>query len=211
MGGPLPWLRLPAQRYVALGAQPLQNRLLPHPRCGRVMDRRFGDRAIHSQLARPRDPRLSGQLGGPVIEQVQGLRLDGLRQAQERGRIGDPPKIFAREPAQDQTIGDPLQRLLVALSIQVLDIEQAQNDFGRRGVPSMHSGQSIASDQIGPDRLEQGVIIEQAIELEQHRIGLAGQFRDADKDVFRRVSGHEHSTFLHRARGSRSFYQLDDL
>jgi hypothetical protein len=66
----------------------------------------------------------------------------------------------------------------------MLDDEQAQNGFGRRGVPSMDGGQPVAPDQITPDFLGQGVIVEQAIQLDQYRIRLVRQFGDTGKDVF---------------------------
>src|SRR5258707_6923313 len=93
----------------------------------------------------------------------------------------------------------------------MLDHEQAQESFPRRGVAPMDGGQTVTPGQVGAYLLVEHVVVEQAVEVDQHRIGLVGQFRDAGKDIFRRIAVDEHgagSSWPMPSSGSATFYHL---
>ena len=45
---------------------------------------------------------------------------------------------------------------------------------------------------VGTDEGVQLVVVEQAVQLDEHRIGLVGQFRHARKHVFHRIAVDQH-------------------
>lgn len=59
-------------------------------------------------------------------------------------------------------------------------------------MPAVHRSQPIALGQVDADLLEEVVVVEQAVELDQHRVGLISQFGHARKDVFGRIAVNEH-------------------
>jgi len=74
----------------------------------------------------------------------------------------------------------------------MLHDQQAENGLGWRGMAAMDGRQPIALHQIAAHLLKQAIIIEQAIELAQHRVYPGGEFGHAGKDVFGRIAIHEH-------------------
>ena len=55
---------------------------------------------------------------------------------------------------------------------------------------------AIPPHEIRMHLLIQPIVIEQAIHLHQHRVGLVGSFRHAGKDVFGRIAVDEHQAAL---------------
>jgi hypothetical protein len=121
------------------------------------------------------------------------------RPAQQGGGSGHPLKIYASKPAQDQAIGDALHRLLVAPAVHMLDDEQTQNGLGRGRVAPTHSGEPIAPHQVAAHLGKQEIVIEQAIQLVQHRVYLVGQFGHACEYLFRQIPIYQHGTSLQEA------------
>ena len=120
--------------------------------------------------------------------------------AQQRRLVGDPLEIDPTEPAQDQGVRYPLDRLLVAPGVQMLDHQQPQEHLsGRRG-SAMDQRQPVALAQIAADLLVELVIVEQVVELDEHRVRLVGQFRHPCKDIFGLVAVDEHSSASHQRR-----------
>src|SRR5439155_6202220 len=86
----------------------------------------------------------------------------------------------------------PRFRFLIAPLIQVLEDEHAQQHFHWRRVPPMDQGETIAFPKVTPDLLIQLVIVEQSVQLSQHRIGLLGQLGNLRKHIFSFILVNKH-------------------
>jgi len=62
--------------------------------------------------------------------------------------------------------------------------QHAQDDFDGGGMPSVHQGPPIPFSQVIAHLLIQLVILEQHVELLEHRIGLSGHFGHTSKHIF---------------------------
>ncbi len=74
----------------------------------------------------------------------------------------------------------------------MFDEQQPENGFNWRRMPSPVDSVRKAPGQVGFDLLEELIILEQDIELFEHRVGLPRQFRYPRKDIFWRVAINEH-------------------
>ncbi len=71
-----------------------------HAAIGRMVNGRLDTGAIDAQFAGMGDLGLAGQLGRPVGQRVQGVGLNGLRPAQQRGLSGHALEVDAAKPTQ---------------------------------------------------------------------------------------------------------------
>lgn len=101
-------------------------------------------------------------------------------------------EIDAAEPAQHQRVGHLLDGFGVAPRVEVLHDQQPQQHLGGRRVAAMHRCEPIATRQVSAHLLVQLVVLEQVVELDEHGVGLVGQFRHAGKDVFGWIAVDEH-------------------
>jgi hypothetical protein len=76
----------------------------------------------------------------------------------------------------------------------VLHHQEAQEHFGRSGVPPLHRRQAVAPHQVATHLRIELVVVEEAVELHEDRVRLGGQFRHAGKDIFGFVALDEHAT-----------------
>jgi hypothetical protein len=162
------------------------------PAVGRVMDGGLDHRRVHPQLARSRHLGLLGQKGDPVEQRLQRRRTDGVRPAQEGRIVRHAPEIDPREPAQHQGVRHALFCLCEAPAIQMLDHEQTQENFPRRGVAPMDGGQPVAPRQVGAYLAVELVVVEQAVEVHEHGVGLVREFGHAGEHILCVVVVDEH-------------------
>ncbi len=71
----------------------------------------------------------------------------------------------------------------------------------------MHRRQPVAAGEVGTHLLGEQVVLEQLVELDEHRIGLVGQLRHPHKDIFRRIAIDEHDHASLPLTGSTPFYR----
>src|ERR687886_1179279 len=135
----------------------------------RVMDRGLHHRAVNAQLAPARHFEPSRQLNHALVEGEERLWRDEVGPAQQCGVVRHLLQINAAELAQDQTVGDEVLNLLVAPAVEALDHKQAQNDLDRRARASEDQAVWRTPCQVGLDAPKDAVVLEQGIELAQHR------------------------------------------
>jgi len=157
-----------------------------------MMDRRLHHRAVQPQLPPFRDLHLPRQHGDPVNQRRQRGRLDGVRPAQQRRAIGHPLEIDPAEPAQHQTVGYPPFGLRETPIEEVLHDQQPQDHLRWRGMPSMVARVRIAADQVRAHHLEERLIVQQRVELAQHRVGLPRQLGYPREHVLRGIAINQH-------------------
>jgi hypothetical protein len=71
----------------------------------------------------------------------------------------------------------------------------------------MRQREPIAPRQVAARLLIQTVVVEQAIELDEHRVGLAGEFRHTGKDILGLLAVEEHSSASWPLTDGASFYR----
>jgi len=157
-----------------------------------VVDSRLYHRPLDPQRAPLGHPPVPGQVHHAVIQRLEGGSPDGVRPAEQRGGIGDPLKVEAAEPAQHQAIGHAPLRLALALVVEMLDEQQAQQHLDRPRVATTAEGLGIARAEISADLGVEEIIVEQAIQVREHGVGLLGQRGDAGKDIFTGVAIDQH-------------------
>jgi hypothetical protein len=128
------------------------------------------------------------------------IRLVGP--AQQRRVVGHPLEINTAELAQHQAIADEVLDLLVAPAVQALDHEQAQDDLDRRARPASRQAVRRAARQVGLDPAEDLIVVEQAIELAQHRLEVGHELRHQREQRHRRVAIDEHGGAVSPGRGA---------
>src|SRR5258708_36367449 len=99
----------------------------------------------------------------------------------------------ATEPAQHQALVHPIFGLLMTPSGQVLEQQHTQEDFRRRGMASMHQGVAMPFAKVVAHLVVPLVIVEQLIQLLQHRVDPSGHLRHARKDIFFGVAIDQHA------------------
>jgi hypothetical protein len=137
-------------------------------------------RAVHAQLAPARDLEPARQRHHPLVEGGQRRGFDQVGPAQQGGVVGHPLQIDATELPEHQAVADEALDLLIAPAVQAPDHEQAQDDLDRRvpGRPRVRlCGARRAARQVGLDPAEDLIVIEQAIELAQHRLEVGHELR----------------------------------
>ena len=160
---------------------------------GRVMDHRLHRRAIDAQSATACDPCLPRQLDDAIIEGMQGRGLDRVRPAQQRRLVGHGLKVHPAEPAQHETVGDTGFGLTIAPVIEVLDDQESQDDFDRRGMAPVHERLRIAGCEIGADLRVEEIVVEEAVELLEDGIGPVRELGNAGEDIFVGVEIDQHT------------------
>jgi hypothetical protein len=124
-----------------------------------------------------------------MIQQlVQGLGLNGVRPTDEGGIVWHRLPVDATELAQDQAVPDPLLGLRVAPAVEVFDDEHAQHHLDGRGRPPVRERVGMTRCQISFNQLKEGVIIEQLVELGQHRFHLSAQRRHPRENIQRVIA-----------------------
>jgi hypothetical protein len=88
----------------------------------------------------------------------------------------------------------------------VLDKQQPQDGLNWRGMPSPVSRMGKASGQVSFDLLEELIILEQDIEMFEHRVGLPHQFGYPRKDIFWSIAANEQRR-SHLGKLSLQFYR----
>ncbi len=157
---------------------------------GRMMDGGLHAGGIQPKLASFGHPGLSGQLHHPVNQRMHRLWSQGLLPAPQRTGIGHLMEGHPAEPAQHQAVGHPPLAFFVAPLVEVFEDQHAQQHFHWRRVPTMHQSGAIALAKVGSHLLVQRVIVEQAVQLPEHRIDLVCQLGHLGEDIFSRVAVH---------------------
>ena len=80
--------------------------------------------------------------------------------------------------------------------MQVRDFEQTEEDFYWRGVSPMHQRQTIALAKVGTNLLVQRVIVEQLVQLFEHRVDALCHLWHARKHLFGLIAVNKHPSFL---------------
>ena len=75
----------------------------------------------------------------------------------------------------------------------MLDDQQPQDDLSGRGMPAVHQRQPRAAGQVGAHLPVELVVVQQVVELDEHRVGLRGQFGHAGEHIFGVVAVDEHT------------------
>ena len=138
----------------------------------REMDVRFDDRAVDAQLAAPCDTQLTGEIDDVIQQLVQHGGLNHVGPSDERGVIRHGLEGHPAELAQNQTVAHPVLGLRVAPARAMLDDQQAQDDLDGCGGSAIAERAWEAATEIGPDQLEEVIVIEERIEVGQHAVGL---------------------------------------
>jgi hypothetical protein len=84
--------------------------------------------------------------------------------------------------------------LAIAPSVEVLDHQQAQEDFTGCGVATGNERQRLAPSHGGTDLPIEVIVFQEAIKLLPHRIGVLGEFWHTSKNVFRGRAIDEHGS-----------------
>src|SRR5256885_4088882 len=124
---------------------------------------------------------------------MQRFGLQSVSPTDQRGIIGRWFPEQATEPAQHQALVDPIFGLLIAPAIQVLEQQHTQENFDRCGMAPMHQGVAIPLAKVVAHLLIQRVIIEQPIQLLEHRIDPFGHLGHTCKDIFFGVAIDQHA------------------
>jgi hypothetical protein len=148
---------------------------------------------IQPQLAPLCHLGLPGQLDYAVVERMQRFGLQRIGPTDQCGIIGRWFPEQATEPAQHQALVHPIFGLLITPSVQVLEQQQTQQDFHRRGMASMHQGVPMPFAKVVAHLVVHLVIVEQLIQLLQHRVDPFGHLRHARKDIFFGVAIDQHA------------------
>jgi len=153
-----------------------------------MMDGGLDHGAVHPQLAPSRHLQLAGQ-GHHVVEQgVERRRADERRPPQECRVVRRRRQPQAAELAQDQAVGDEVLRLGVAPAVQPAHDEQPEEHLHRRGGAPGHQRLGPAPGQVGLDRLEEPVVVEQGVQARQHGLKRQGQVRHEREQIDSRIA-----------------------
>lgn len=172
-----------------------------------MVDRGLHTGAIDPVLAGAGDLRLLGQLRGAVYQRLQRFQSERLRPAQHGRLVGHLLEIDAAEPTQHQRIGDACDGLGVTPGIQVLHNEQAQEHLGRRGVAAMDQRQLVALCQVGAHLLVETIVVEEAVQRDEHGVRLVGQLGHTGEDIRGWVTVDEHNDASSLSAVNSAFYR----
>lgn len=174
-----------------------QARHHPHPIVkqsvvARMMGMGFHHRPVKPQLTPIRFVQLPCQVGHVIRQGLHSGRLNQPGPADQGRVVRHPLRIHATELAQHQAVCNELFGLLVTPAIQMFDHQHAQHDLhGGRGTP-IGAHARIPLNQIGFHGLEDRVMVEQTIQLCQHRIHLYVQLRNRGKQIDRVIPVAQH-------------------
>ena len=127
---------------------------------------------------------------------MQGLGLQGIGPAQQRRIIGHRSPVQSAEPAQDQVLIHLLFCFLITPLVEVLEDEHTQQDLHRRRVSPMHQREAKAVPEIGTDLLVEFVILQQPIQVLEHRVDALGHARHPRKHILGFVAVNQHRVSL---------------
>jgi len=151
---------------------------------------------IQAQFPPLHDLRLGGQFDDSIIEGMHGFRTNEVCPTKKGGIIGNLLKIDAREPTEHQTIIDPVLGFLETPVVQVFDNEQAQNDFYGRRVTTTEERSGMSPRQICFQLAKKDIILQESIQISEHRIGLGGHPGNPRKHIFFAIPINKHLAHL---------------
>ena len=158
-----------------------------------IMDGGLDHRAVDAQLAPAGDLELLGQFDDTIVDLRQGLGADQVGPADHGGVVGDGLEVEAAELAQDQAIADEVFGFLVAPLVEAFDDKEAQDDFDGCAVAAAGQAVGGAAGQVGFDALEDGIIVEQAVEFTEFGLEVSHELGHKLKEVDRVIAIHDHS------------------
>lgn len=101
---------------------------------GGVMDLGLHTGGVQPQLAALRHPGLDRQLYHPVVQCMQRFRTKRMSPADQRRFGRHRLEVHTSELAQHQAIGHPFEGFFVTPAVQMLEQQEAQDDFDRGGM-----------------------------------------------------------------------------
>ena len=119
---------------------------------------------------------------------MQGRGLHQVGPAQQRGEVRHGFQAQPTELAQHQAVAHEVLGLGIRPLVQVLNDQQPQDDLDRGRWPPGLGRVRSTPRQIGPELVEELVVLEQSIQFGQFRLEAQFECRHEREQVDRRVS-----------------------